>query len=205
MTSSTQVHLVIVAIIFGFSISCGKKTKSQDVGVEVTPSKPIVFNADTTVSSGQNQIDVAAPWFKFSVKINNQSTDPILIINLKAEAAITSGTGQTATGEKTFDPSLSNYTIPATATTDAIPCTYSNFGLFPPRAGDAPAAPISAVPTDNVTLCENDTIEFFLDGLPDGGEGNYRYSIKLSPIGYFVNNQSEPSDRFERSITFRTQ
>jgi len=205
MTSSALVRLVIVTTIFGFSIGCSKKTKSQDVGVEVTPSKPIVFNADTTVSAGQNQIDVSAPWFKFSVKINNQSTDPILIINLKAEASITNGTGQTATGESTFDPSLSNYTIEATATEEAIPCTYNSFGLFPPRAGDAAAEPIRMVPSENADVCSAAVIDFYLDGLPDGGEGNYRYSIKLSPIGYFVNAQNEPADRFERSITFRTQ
>lgn len=177
------------------------KSKSQEVDVEVIPNKPIVFTANASVpTEGGGSRTINAPWVKFNVKIKNASDSPILVIGLKAKASIgtTNGGGQ-STGDASFDPSGFNYTD--TSVDPAISCSYNDFGDF---AAGSDAAYLNLFPTEGTDGgCSKFTVDFYFSGMPAGS--SYRYKLEVTPLGYFINSDNEPSDRFERSEIVRTQ
>jgi hypothetical protein len=60
--------------------------------------------------------------------------------------------------------------------------------------------------TTGASNCYSGPIGFFADNLPiPANSNNFRYRVKLKPLGYFVNADGEADDRFERYKSFFTK
>lgn len=170
----------------------GKKGKSAEVEIEAIPDKPVVINADST--SGDKTYK--KPWFKFQVKLTNNSDTKITIVALETETVSTTISGFN-TMKGAVDPSTHNKTI---SINDVVhECNYASYGTI-----DAKSSGFLQISHQDPE-CPQGPITFFIDGVTvDDVSPNFRFRVKLKPIGWF-GPADEPQDRFENSGSFSTQ
>ncbi len=172
-------------------VQCGQqKGKTANVTIYPIPAEPIVITADVT-SGGKK---FTAPWFDFTIKMKNGSDQPFVIVAIMASVSITDSSGAIATKDFAGDPGQANFE------NEVIICQYSDFGTF--TVGEEDYIKI----THSDTSCPNGIRVFRVDGLPKPiNANNYRYRVKLKPLGYFMDTAGLPDDRFEKEKTFYTQ
>ncbi|MGE0529509.1 MAG: hypothetical protein AB7G93_07855 [Bdellovibrionales bacterium] len=171
-------------------LSCSKeKSKSQHTEVEVLPEKPIVITGPFYIGDEE----VAGPWFRFSVSLTNNSDEPVTIVAITLEVT-SPGSFSTQPMEVNFTPSEFNETF------DDFECTYSSFGTIQPNE-----TKILGIES-SITGCKSGAVVMYASGLPKDRTGTnyYRYRVKMTPVGWF-GTESEPTDRYTRSVNFYTQ
>lgn len=182
----------LLLIALGTSVvQCGgKKSKSSDAQITVSPAQPIVIDVDLP----DNDPPIRKSWFKFSVNINNKTGYTFEIIALEAEITAMDSTGGFSTRKVAWAPSEFNYTL------NDIKCTYGTFGQWSPDQNKS----LALQPQSG---CVDGTVSFIADGNPSGPLGNqFRYKVKIKPVGYFVDTASgEAEDRFTKTKLFYTQ
>lgn len=188
---------ILLAILSVLTLSqCGKQnTKSGKVDIKITPEIPIVITGDVGGLHPKTQ-----PWFDFSVELTNNSDYTFKIVAVKAEIVLLDGSGSSM--EATWAPSEYDFS------NDVYTCSYVDFGTW--RAGESKTMYLtnqtgaSQCPTTNATTTVNAL--FTADNLPKAANpNNFRYRVKLKPLGYFINDAGDPDDRFERYKSFFTK
>lgn len=172
-------------------VQCGQqKGKTANVAIYPIPAEPIVITADVTAGGKK----FTAPWFDFTMKLRNGSDQAFVIVAIMAQISITDNTGAVATKDYAGDPGQSNFE------NDVIICQYADFGTF--TVGEEDYIKITHADTN----CPNGVRVFRVDALPKPiSANNYRYRVKLKPLGYFVDSSGLPEDRFEKDKIFYTQ
>ncbi len=172
-------------------IQCGnQKSKTANVEIFIVPEIPIVITADVTDGNGKKS---TAPWFDFTMRIKNGSEQAFVVVAIVGEITITDSNGSTNTKTYAGDPGLFNYS------NDTIECTYGTFGRW--EVGEESYI---AVAHANAS-CPNRTAAFRVDSLPKPLGASYRYRVKVQPVGYFIDDDDLPADRFEKFHFFYTQ
>jgi len=178
--------LLIPLALFALA-QCNEKGESHKAKFTVMPEKPIVILADTTVN-GQ---DVKGPWFRFKLRMRNDSSQTITIVALQLK--ITSVVDPVASPfTKAWDAGSFNIN------TDTLTCLFTYFGewlpntenefMLLPDPGTCPFTPI-----------------FVVSGLPtDDNATVFRYRVEVEPMGWF-GDADNPTDRFQKRFTFYTQ
>lgn len=178
---------LLSAIALSSLVQCGKTvSKAANVVITQVPDKPIIITADVGVYT--------APWFDFTIRIKNGSTQKFTIVAITVDVTITDANGQQAT--KTYAADAGIFDI----STDSLVCTYSTFGTW--AVNEEKYVSIG----NGGTGCPNREVGFRVDGLPKPFNTNsYRYSVKVKPLGYFIDDNDLPADRFEKFKYFYTQ
>lgn len=187
----------IIWLCFGaglFLISCGGKSgKSNKIEVKAIPEKPIVITGDT-VANGK---DCSAPWFAYDVRIKNGADAKLRIVAIQAEVTGTSEGGTPTTTTVTWSPSDFDGNHLGI---DSPTCTYETFGTWDPDQDKEIEL------TGAYSLCPTGITDLFVCDNPTGPQGkSFRYRVKLKPLGYFLDEDDIPSDRFEKFKMFFTQ
>ncbi|MGZ3722792.1 MAG: hypothetical protein ACXVA9_07690 [Bdellovibrionales bacterium] len=188
----------VLFILLALTLSqCAKKTKSQDVVITVTPNQPIVFTSDKTIDVGGSAVTVKAPWFDFSVHIENKSDSAVTIIGVHIEVTGTNESNQSQTVMGDFNPSDNDVTL------NDVVCKYGYFGTF--EKSGVPGNSGNLHITSSTTGCISGTAIFTSANNPKPSSTNLiRYSVVIKPIGYF-GSAGTPTDRFDNSATIYTQ
>jgi hypothetical protein len=188
--TTTQVisRVLLAALSFLFLIQCkGGANKADGAEITITPNTPIVITADIASPSR------ASPWFSFETSIENKTDSAFEIVALEAEITGTDDTGNLVSRKVAWSPSEFNYS------TLSLQCSYASFGTWQP--GDKKELQITGAGT-----CVSGIPQFIADGNPDGpNDDSFRYKVKLKPLGYFIDAEGDPSDRFEKFKLFFTK
>ena len=165
---------------------CGVN-KADTVKIEILPANPIVIASDITIGDPAFGLKVKAPWFKFQVKVTNNSDEPVTLVGLSL--TIRSGASTTSVA---FDPSAQNVGT----------CSYQTFGTFQPKDAKFLFA------TSSVAGCPTiDNPSFFASADSTGGRGKttvFSFSVSMKPQGWF-GTQTVPTNRFSKTVNFSTQ
>lgn len=194
-------------LVFG-AAQCSNKGKSSKIDLEVTPDQPIVITGDFKIGDRT----ISSPWFKFKVKVTNNSDEPVTILSLSMIVDGFSTDGQFIEKKATIGPSDANFTMDCT-TDITWSVEYDTFGTFDP--GESKylyLVPSLSSPSPNIGACSTATatinkVWLYLGGNPNKDTdhvSSYSYRVTLTPVGWFGTNE-EPTDRFEKSIYFSTQ
>ena len=168
---------------------CGEEGKASKADFDIVPGKPIVITGDIE----ENGTTIKAPWFKFTASLTNNTGDSITLVAMKVEVIAISESGATSTVEKSFAPSMANY-----STISGFECAYKTFGTW--ADGET-----KKLRFDNgSSSCLADDFEFTVDSLPKQPGSNFRYRVRLTPLGWF-GTETEPTDRFTKQLTIYTQ
>ena len=176
-------------------VQCGsKKSKSSPVQVNIIPDTPIVITASIEGQEGKE-----APWFKFRVSVDNLTDQAFELVALQLEITGQGSSGQLTTAEAAFDPSSFNVVVLDTQ------CEYKTFGTWAPNTKREIG--VIGYPITGGLTCPSLTAEFVVGGNPKGGPSgkNFRYRVKAIPLGYFVDANGDPEDRFEKFKYFFTK
>ena len=180
---------ISLAMILGAGCA-GEKSKSQGANITVTPSKPIVIDADVTDDSGKK---LTRPWFEFRTRINNTTGDTITIVALQAEIYAQGPSGMQQKATVAFTPSEFNFKLSETQD-----CKFSSFGVW--ANGDD-----KQLYLENGNENCNRTPVFRIGSNPTGPNGtNFRYRVQLKPLGWF-GPADKATDRFDKTFSFFTQ
>lgn len=195
MSIYTRVFHILLGILSATAlVSCGgDKDKSDKTKISLIPEKPIVITADIE----QDGSTVAAPWFKFYATITNPTAEPITIVALEVEVTGLNSSGSSTTNKVAFAASSYNRTISVGTTT--YDCDYPSFGTI--------AANSSAqLQLSGSSPCPSGIVGFTVPSnpKPPTGSENYRYTVKVKPLGWF-GELTSPTDRYEKKQTFYTQ
>jgi len=188
------IMFLISFLPFGL-LSCGGDAgKSSKTTISILPDRPIVITASL------KDPPVAAPWFRFQVKVQNDSDEPLTIISLQIRVrAYINGTLQEVTGA--FDPS--SFKPPSSS---AAVCTYTSFGIIP-AGGSLTLTPKLFNGTTSAD-CNSLGAVFYAQSNPkDSSDPNGpppRYVVTVEPLGWF-GDESNPTDRYTKSFQFSTQ
>lgn len=206
-------RILCVPLLMAISgiVQCGgKSTKSSQVEIVLSPENPVVITSDADISNGGKSTEIKAPWFKFRVKIDNQADEPVTVVALHVEVTGMDESGMMTTVKKDFDPGSFNYSL-----LDAA-CSYGDFGEFDRRGDSAGTGgyynkTALYISTGDSRCIGGGTgasagVFFYFDGAPKppSGSSNYRYSLKIQPLGWF-GTRLEPTDRFDGFATGNTQ
>lgn len=175
------------------AMGCGKKAadKSDSVTIDIEPPEPIVITADTSKFS--------APWFTFKVKISNGADAILNLVAVSFEVSITDRNGNTLSGSGAFSPS----DLDDEVSTEDAACTFEEFDEYNPEDSFY----LQSTNTSTDADCPTDPIEitFAPEGLPSSDNlSAYRYKIKLTPEGWFINDDGT-LERFTRFKQFFTK
>lgn len=184
------IRSLLALVVAALSVQCAaKKSKSSAAVITVSPERPTVIDVDI------EDPETKASWFEFDVTIDNQTEYPFEIIGLKAEVTSMDESGFFVTKTNVWVPSESNFTL------DSLVCNYSTFGVF--AVNEKKKLQIYDQFNQN---CPEGNIRFVSDGNSSGPDNrHFRYKVKLTPIGYFVDSTGEAEDRFEKFKVFYTQ
>lgn len=204
--------LLCVPLLMAVSglVHCGgQASKSSEVEISLSPENPVVITSDLNLSIGGSEQKIKGPWFKFAVRINNQAEDPVTIVALHVEVTGVDESGIMTTVKKDFDPGFLNYT------TTTFVCQYSDFGEFDRRGDKAGTGgyynkmPLYVI--NSSTMCSGGGgtpygVYFYFDNgpKPPFATSNYRYLVKIQPLGWF-GTRLEPKDRFDGFAIGNTQ
>lgn len=194
-------------LIFG-AAQCSNKGKSSQIDLEVTPDQPIVITGDFKVGDRT----ISSPWFRFKVKVTNNSDEDVTIIAINMIVDAFSTTGQMIEKKTVLVPSDDNTTVDCSADI-TWSVEYDNFGvILPGQSRYLYLKPSDSSPAPGVGVCTvaGETIDpvwLYFGGAPDkdhDGTSSYAYRVTLDPVGWFGDFEN-PTDRFEKSIYFSTQ
>lgn len=100
-------HKKLLLLFFAFSLAqCAQsKSDSSDVKLEFTPDNPVVIKAPITLNPGTNdELEVEAPWFKYSFKVQNGSDKIVTIQSLTFKVTGFTTSGGLVSADFTLDP-----------------------------------------------------------------------------------------------------
>ncbi len=195
MSTYTRISTIMICT-FALGLSAcggGGGGKSANTRLRILPEKPIVILGPTKDQAGQ---DIDGPWFEFGMEVTNNTDETITVKALVAEVTAQDETGQFVTGTATWAATQVSKTVLIAG--EDFSCTYTNFGEIAPLATEA------LVLDNGVAQCL--TAPRFTVGSNESGVNgsNFRYRVKVKPLGWF-GTDTNPSDRFEKSVTFFTQ
>lgn len=183
-------------------LGCGKKSKSDGAKITVNPKSPIVITGNIKIGRPGSELSIDGPWFKFTVKMDNQTEEEITVVAMMAKVTGSNQAGVFETNEVTIDPSSDDYS------TDLLLCVYRHFGTFPPKNlenTDESDNSLYLPSTLNPAACIDGTKTFYIGGNPNPGvNGSYHYTGKMTLLGWF-GTYDDPTDRFEKDVYFVTQ
>lgn len=190
--------MTLVALAMG-TLSCGKKTKSDGAVVTVNPKKPVVITGKFTFSNHGNTVEVAGPWFRYSVNVENNTDDTFVIVSMVLEVSGVGSSGTFTTTTMTFDPAQENFTL-----LDGTQCNFLTFGFWDKNQSNGLKARNGIVGCDPPAAVDQpDT--FYSSGNPNSGDSSsIHYQAKIKLIGWF-GTYAEATERFEKTIHFSTQ
>jgi hypothetical protein len=187
---------ILVAAASLCLLQCGGKSKSQQVHLTVFPKSPIVITGDGKDAHGA---DVTAPWFEYSLYIENTSDQDVTIVAVRQTITLQEVGAEPTIS--TFSYSVLNYTIDGTT---SVECSYANLGTYPAHSGPTQ---MNAAETGGNGLCKNPwPVGIMASGLvapKDKTMKNYRYQVMVEPQGWF-GSPTDPQDRFETQKIFFT-
>ena len=171
------------------AVQCGKQeSKSSPVQINIVPDVPIVITASIEGQEGKE-----APWFAFRVSIDNTTDQAFEIVALQIDITGQGTSGQLETKTLAFDPSQADYSL------NDISCAYGSFGIWQPGQK-------KDIGVTGTTGCLSFAAKFFAGNNPKGTNANsFRYRVKAKPLGYFIDAQGDPDDRFEKFKYFFTK
>lgn len=191
-TQNSRLAKLLFAVAFMGLVQCGnQKSKTDGVIIRPIPEEPIIITADVTSGDGTKY---TAPWFDFTLKIKNGSTQAFVIVAIIAEISIQDKNGGIATKKWAGDPGQFNRSF-----NDLI-CNYASFGVWTVDEDDY----LKITNPDPGCLSDR-IVNFRVDSLPLPATESYRYKVTVEPVGYFIDADELPSDRFEKSKMFYTQ
>lgn len=195
-------RFILISALSSLAIQCGaNKSESQKVEFAVVPGSPIVFSANGSYTVGGVKVTLGAPWYGFQVRVFNKSAQKVKIIAVKVETSIALVTGTTSNSTE-YNPGKFDYSIPDTS----ITCAFDDFGVYNADMGSETAMYLTRASTSPALNCGTEPIPlFYVTGAPADPNKNYRYRVKVTPLGFFINGAGEPEDRFETDFTFTTQ
>jgi hypothetical protein len=194
---------LVLAVTALSTNSCGKKSKSQEVSISVEPQSPIVFTSDATIKVGNEDKVIKAPWFAFSVRIDNHLENSSVTINsLHVEVQGFDVDGNMVTKKSDLLAGDGSFS------TETQNCTYVDFGQFDANGVRLPGGPsindelLYSIP--DVSGCPIRQWTFYVTGPDPGENGILNYRVKVQPMGWF-GTRKEQIDRFENYTTFSTR
>lgn len=191
----TYTHILSRVLFCVFAVASlsqckGGKSKSQAAEMTVYPAQPIVI--DASVKIGDKTYN--KPWFSFEVEIENLTGYRFRIVALEAIITATSSSGTTTTKTVAWAPGEADYTL------DDLKCSYTIFGTW-----DLNEKKKLRLENSN-NLCGQADALFFSDNNERGVNGNsFRYKVKVKPQGYFIDENGNPDDRFDKTKTIFTR
>ncbi len=181
-------NLILILFSAALLVQCGNdKNPAAKAKIIVNPKEPIVL------LGAPSGTDRTPPYFMFTVRIDNQTEGTFVIVSMKIEVTGISDSGTPITVESYFDPSEKNETF------ENYECEYTSFGTWAPGVSQE-------LRVDNAnTNCFSGPVMFIAESNPKNSAGNYRYRVKVQPIGYFVDADGVATDRFEKFAYFFTR
>lgn len=186
---------IIMFFTFALSLSAcggGGGGKSANTKIRILPEKPIVFTAPTKDMSGGT---IQGPWFSFRMEVSNNTDETVTIQVLEADVSAQDANGQFVTTTATWSASALTKTV--TVAGEDFECEFTDFGEI------APGTTQQLSLTNSEPLCAT-LPEFIVGSNPKGDGENYRYRVKVKPVGWF-GTYAVPTDRYQKSATFFTQ
>lgn len=211
-TQHGLLRLAVLTLAAFSTVQCGKKGLSGEVEIRMMPERPVVITSDVTVNWFGTTSKLKGPWFKFFVNIRNDADIPLVVQALNVEVMGMDEGGQLSTTTKDFDPGGYSYTL------NSVVCNYGDLGMFW-HQGSKEGTPIGSSGEKMYNdlplfvggagdFCAGSTtpvgIWFYVGGMPKPPGSNFRFTVKVKPIGWF-GTRTDQVERFEASATGYTQ
>lgn len=183
-------------------VQCGPSGKEGQVEFTLLPEEPVVITGTIEVDDKQ----IVGPWFSFGVKVTNRSDTHLTIVGIELEVMGRSAGNLPLLNTATAAASEFNRTI----TFGDTSCSYEffTFDAIPPGAENIDLTISDPSPEgDGCPVILENIVKFYIGGNPnkeDDNVRNYSYKVKFKPLGWF-GTETEPADRFEKTVRFNTQ
>lgn len=166
---------------------CGdEKALSKDVRTKNIPDSPIVVNAKLVLYPGtERERTISPPWFLWGVLVNNLSTNDLVLVTYELDIR---GSGAGSTKKTSIDPNV-------TCSDDSV--SRPIIAYIPAGQSYSDLVATSGEKCDATAIVTTSVEQFYVDALPKNPVGDFSYTVEVKGVGWFVDEENIPIERYE--------